>query len=94
MTSESRDAYGELLNVPLGICRPHIVDSGTTLPGRSRFLILFRHRYLDFRLAEVQALAEIAYGTQHILFRGIITVYNFVFLPSVLSLFLSFLISN
>ncbi|KAH7624316.1 hypothetical protein Ndes2526B_g00501 [Nannochloris sp. 'desiccata'] len=64
MTLESIDAYekGEFANVPLGLCRPHIVDNGTTLPGRSRYLLLFRHRYLDFRLAEVQALAEVGYG--------------------------------
>lgn len=66
MTSESSDAYegGDFANVPLGLCRPHIVSNGTTLPGRSRYLLLFRHRYLDFRLAEVQSLAEVGYGKQ------------------------------
>jgi hypothetical protein len=66
MTLEPIEAYeeGEFANVPLGLCRPHIVNDGTTLPGRSRYLLLFRHRYLDFRLAEVQSLAEISYGKQ------------------------------
>jgi hypothetical protein len=64
MTSELIDANekDDFGNVPLGLCRPHIINDGTTLPGRSRYLLVFRHRYLDFRLAEVQALAEIAYG--------------------------------
>jgi hypothetical protein len=64
MVSEPSDAYeeGGYPIVPLGLCRPHIVDRGTTLPNRSRYLLLFRHRYLDFRLAEVQSLAEIGYG--------------------------------
>ena len=48
--------------VPLGLCRPHLVPHGSTLPGRDRYLIVFFHRHLDFRLPELQCLAEIAYG--------------------------------
>ncbi len=48
--------------VPLGLCRPHLVPRGTTLPGRTRYLVVFFNRHLDFRLAELQCLAEIAYG--------------------------------
>lgn len=48
--------------VPLGLCRPHLVARGTSLPGRARYLVVFLHRHLDFRLPELQSLAEIAYG--------------------------------
>jgi hypothetical protein len=69
MASEAGDAYenDDFANVPLGLCRPYIVEKGTTLPGRSRYLLMFRHRYLDFRLAESQALAEIAYGKKSVM---------------------------
>ena len=79
MTLELEDAFveGEFANVPLGMCRPHIVDAGTTLPGRSRYFIVFRHRYLDFRLAEVQALAEVGYGKQGCYDHHLLIKFNF-----------------
>lgn len=44
----------------VGLTSPYIVQHGTIIPGRHRYLCYFLHRYLAFRLPEVQALAEIA----------------------------------
>lgn len=66
--TEYANALADFANVPLGICCPYIVDKGVSLPGRSRYLLVFRHRYLDFRLAEVQALAEISNGKKRVFY--------------------------
>jgi hypothetical protein len=49
--------------VETGVAGIHIVDAGSTLPDRRRYLCFFNHRHLSFRLAEVEAAAELLYGT-------------------------------
>ena len=61
--SDDEIVGNEYDSVSLGLANPHIVPSGTVLPGRRRYLFFYLHRHLNFRLAESQALAEIAYGT-------------------------------
>ena len=46
--------------VSFGLAQP--IVAGSDVPGRHRYLIVFRHRHLNFRLAEAQAIAETAYG--------------------------------
>ena len=48
--------------VAYGSAHPHIVEHGSLLPGRSRYLCFFIHRHLSFRLAETEALGEVVYG--------------------------------
>lgn len=49
--------------VSFGLTHPSIfATSGNGIPARHRYLIVFRHRHLNFRLAEAQAIAEMAYG--------------------------------
>jgi tRNA (guanine10-N2)-methyltransferase len=48
--------------VSLGSKVAHFVAAGSVLPGRRRYLLVFLHRHLNFRLPEVEGLAEVAHG--------------------------------
>ena len=64
MSAECEDVEStfDFKTVTTGLLQPSIVERGTSVPNRKRYLIVFKHRYLNFRLAEAQALAEIAHG--------------------------------
>ena len=64
MTAEDSNEFenDDFSLVSMGLCRPELVQSGTCLPGRHRYLIFFFHRHLNFRIAEAQCLAEIENG--------------------------------
>lgn len=62
MAGEDVESTFNFEAVTPGLLRPNIVQRGVKVPNRKRYLIVFKHRYLNFRLAEAQALAETAHG--------------------------------
>jgi hypothetical protein len=64
MSDLGGDARNEFPHVDLGLRNPYlnVVPHGSRLPGRNRYLCIFLHRYLSFRLAEVEGLAAAACG--------------------------------
>jgi hypothetical protein len=59
---EELDRCVDFEGVETGVAGIHIVDAGSRLPERRRYLCFFNHRHLSFRLAEVEAAADFLYG--------------------------------
>ncbi|GAB4813919.1 hypothetical protein N2152v2_000965 [Parachlorella kessleri] len=60
-TDDGQEYYQE---VALGSCRSTFVEAGNEppQPGLKRYLCYFLHRFLEFRIPEIEALAELATG--------------------------------